>query len=149
MTCKKRRRSSRRRLWPSFGDCATLQLLFVICCEEPFFMTLDLLNALTFLRDFSVLINFSISLLLHFYFHVFLNSPCVRLPRGFAPNIAKFTFALRPSMIGFGSLHARSALNLSPMITCTTKSSLFHQSSSQSSSNLQIHNRDFCSFVCQ
>lgn len=43
--------------------------------------------------------------------------PCVKLPRGFAPNIAKLTFALRPSMIGFGSLQARSALNLSPMIT--------------------------------
>lgn len=46
------------------------------------------------------------------------NLPGVRLPRGFAPNIAKLTFALRPSMIGFGSLQARSALARSPIITC-------------------------------
>lgn len=53
--------------------------------------------------------------------HCLATLPCVILPRGFAPNIAKFTFALRPSMIGLGSLHARSALNLSPMITWTRK----------------------------
>lgn len=43
--------------------------------------------------------------------------PGVIFPRGFAPNIARFTFALRPSIIGFGSLHARSALARLPIIT--------------------------------
>jgi len=32
--------------------------------------------------------------------------------------MAKFTLAFRPSMIGFGSLHALSAAGLSPIITC-------------------------------
>lgn len=44
-------------------------------------------------------------------------SPGVALPRGLAPRIARFTFAFLPSMIGFGSLQARSALILSPIIT--------------------------------
>ena len=41
----------------------------------------------------------------------------VRLPLGFAPRIARFTFALRPSMIGFGSLQALSAASLLDIIT--------------------------------
>ena len=41
----------------------------------------------------------------------------VRLPRGLAPRIARLTFALRPSMIGFGSLQARSAASLLDIIT--------------------------------
>lgn len=32
--------------------------------------------------------------------------------------MAKLTFALRPSMMGLGSLHALSAAGLSPIITC-------------------------------
>lgn len=45
------------------------------------------------------------------------NLPGVIFPRGFAPSIAKLTFALRPSIIGFGSLQARSALARLPIIT--------------------------------
>lgn len=40
-----------------------------------------------------------------------------KLPLGLAPSIAKLTLALRPSMMGLGSLHALSAAALSPMIT--------------------------------
>jgi hypothetical protein len=45
-------------------------------------------------------------------------------PLGFAPRIARFTFALRPSMMGFGSLHALSAAGRSPIITWTQKDRL-------------------------
>ena len=38
--------------------------------------------------------------------------------RGFAPRYAKFTLAFLPSMMGFASLHARSAAPLSIMVTC-------------------------------
>ncbi|EYC42828.1 hypothetical protein Y032_0516g2802 [Ancylostoma ceylanicum] len=37
--------------------------------------------------------------------------------RGFAPRYARFTFAFRPSMIGFGSLQARSAAARSFIVT--------------------------------
>lgn len=38
--------------------------------------------------------------------------------RGFAPRYARFTLAFLPSMMGFASLHARSAAPLSTMVTC-------------------------------
>ena len=41
----------------------------------------------------------------------------VRLPLGFAPRMARLTLAFLPSMIGFGSLHARSAASLFDIIT--------------------------------
>ena len=41
----------------------------------------------------------------------------VRLPLGLAPRIARLTLAFLPSMIGFGSLHARSAASLFDIIT--------------------------------
>lgn len=47
--------------------------------------------------------------------------PGCMFPRGLAPRIARLTFALRPSMIGFGSLHALSAAGRSPIITCAKK----------------------------
>ena len=41
----------------------------------------------------------------------------VRLPLGLAPRMARLTLAFLPSMIGFGSLHARSAASLFDIIT--------------------------------
>lgn len=46
------------------------------------------------------------------------NSLAWRLPLGFAPRIARLTFAFRPSIMGLGSLQALSAAGRSPMITC-------------------------------
>lgn len=58
-----------------------------------------------------------------------------RLPLGFAPRIAKLTFALRPSIMGFGSLHALSAAGLSPMITCVQIRSIIYSFNPSSASS--------------
>ena len=45
----------------------------------------------------------------------------MRLPLGLAPRIARLTLAFLPSMIGFGSLQARSAASLFDIITWKCK----------------------------
>ena len=45
-------------------------------------------------------------------------------PLGLAPRMARLTLAFLPSMIGFGSLHARSAASFVDMITCKTKTEI-------------------------
>lgn len=42
----------------------------------------------------------------------------VAIPLGLAPKYAKLTLAFLPSMIGFGSLQARSAPSLFDIVTC-------------------------------
>ena len=50
------------------------------------------------------------------YQHVHRMSPTGSL--GLAPRYARLTLAFRPSMIGFGSLHARCAATSSAIVTC-------------------------------
>ncbi len=47
--------------------------------------------------------------------------PCSELILGLAPRMARLTLALRPSMIGFGSLQARSAASFVAIITWNQK----------------------------
>ena len=53
-------------------------------------------------------------------YRLFKNLPCREFTLGFAPKIARLTFAFLPSIIGLGSLHAFSAPSLVAMITWKT-----------------------------
>lgn len=58
----------------------------------------------------------------HRYVYKDRDSPGAKFPRGLAPRMARFTLAFLPSMMGLGSLQARSAAARSPMITCRQSS---------------------------
>ena len=62
-------------------------------------------------------------------------SSSVACIRGLAPRYARLTFAFRPSMIGFGSLHIRSAAERSTIVTCKQRSQIFIEFSTNISIN--------------
>lgn len=87
---------------------------------------------------------------IYIYCYAYGNSPACRLPLGLAPIIARLTLALRPSIMGLGSLQARSAAGLSPMITWRSTQPEWHRFINHEAHSF-IHFRDlffFLFYVC-